>query len=299
MAGLAHTSLPAWARESIIASEIAHAIINCIERCTNLKDIALKNWEQFEEHISSFFIEKEKLKILKKPLYVSTPLFRGQANASWELETTLDRMVKRDFGMEEYFKALRAVRPAVISITGKEWEFPNDFDDEVFVPQGYEFMVYLRHHGFPSPLLDWTRSPFVAAYFAFRSFDESKEGKVAIYSYVEYLGGAKAYSSSVPSIHGLGPYVVSHKRHYAQQCEYTICKKMTGGEYVYTSHKGAIAQGESDQDELVKYTLPTSEKGNVLRKLELMNVTALSLFGSEESLMETLAYQEIGKKIWL
>ena len=73
---------------------------------------------------------------------------------------------------------------------------------------------------------------------------------------------------------------------------------MTGGEYVYTSHKGATAQCKTNQDELVKYILPTSEKGKVLRKLELMNVTALSLFGSEESLMETLAYQQIGKKIW-
>ena len=248
--------------------------------------------------MSSFFIEKEKLRVLKKPLYVSDPLFRGHANASWELETTLDRMVKRDFGMEEYFKTLRAVRPAVISNTGKMWDMPDQFDKEKPVPQGYEFMVYLRHHGFPSPLLDWTRSPYVAAYFAFRSCEHRDDGKVAIYSYVEYLGGAKSSSSAVPSIHGLGPYVVSHKRHYAQQCEYTICKKMTGGEYVYTSHKGATAQCKTNQDELVKYILPTSEKGKVLRKLELMNVTALSLFGSEESLMETLAYQQIGKKIW-
>jgi len=280
-------------------SEIFHAFaIDSLGRRANLKKIELKDWEQFEEHISSFFIEKEKLKIEKKPLYVSTPLFRGQANVSWKLETTLDRMVKRDFGMEEYFRTLRAVRPAVISNTGKAWDTLDNFDGEKSVPQGYEFMVYLRHHGFPSPLLDWTRSPYVAAYFAFRSCEHQDGGKVAIYSYVEYLGGAKGYSSRVPSIHGLGPYVVSHKRHYAQQCEYTICKRMTDGEYVYTSHTGAIAHGESDQDELVQCTLPTSEKGTVMRKLEMMNVTALSLFGSEESLMETLAYQEIGKKVW-
>lgn len=114
-----------------------------------MEQIDLKCWEDFEERISSLFIEKEKLKTLKEPLYVSTPLFRGQANASWELETTLDRVATRDFGVEEYFKALRAVRPAVNSITGKEWDIPIQFDGERLAPQGYEFMVYLRHHDFP------------------------------------------------------------------------------------------------------------------------------------------------------
>jgi len=28
-------------------------------------------------------------------------------------------------------------------------------------------MTRLRHHGFPSPLLDWPQSPYIAAFFAF------------------------------------------------------------------------------------------------------------------------------------
>lgn len=31
----------------------------------------------------------------------------------------------------------------------------------------YGFMTRLRHHGFPSPLLDWPQSPYIAAFFAF------------------------------------------------------------------------------------------------------------------------------------
>jgi FRG domain len=31
----------------------------------------------------------------------------------------------------------------------------------------YDLLIYTRHHGFPSPLLDWTRSAYIAAFFTF------------------------------------------------------------------------------------------------------------------------------------
>lgn len=263
-----------------------------------MKEIDLKCWEEFKEHISCLFPEKGHFRTVENRTYFTT-IFRGQANASWDLETTLDRVFKRDVRIEEYFNTIKDIRPAVISITGKDWNIPVNFDYEQFAIQGYDFMVYLRHHGFPSPLLDWTRSPFVAAYFAFRSYEDRNDGKVAIFSYAEYIevGMKLGLVRDGTTIDVLGPHVVSHKRHYAQQCQYTICTNETDGHPVYTSHKYSMAKGGPGQDELVKYILPTSERGKVLRNLEQMNVTAFSLFGSEESLMETLAYQQIGKII--
>lgn len=258
-----------------------------------MKVIELDSWEQFEVSLKTLRAEMAALRKEKGHHYISTPLFRGQSDASWELKTTLDRVTDRPFGMEAYFRAIQAVRPAVISITGKEWDLPQTFDSEKSVPQGYEFMIYLRHHGFPSPLLDWTRSPYVAAYFAFRPYEKPQNGTVAIYSYVEYVGEGKSWTSGSPSIHGLGHYVISHKRHYAQQCEYTICKVRTDAVMSYTKHQLAIATSEKDQDQLTKYILPWAERQEVMRILHRMNVTAFSLFGSEESLMETLAFQEI------
>lgn len=267
-----------------------------------MKEIELASWEEFEQALDSFFSSQDQLKKSKAPLYVSTPVFRGQADATWDLEDTLIRAIKRDCSVRDYFGIMQAVRPAVISITEKEWELPELLDPTsddpmISAPQGYEFMVYLRHHGFPSPLLDWTRSPYVAAYFAFRASNNQNDSKVAIYSYVEYLGEAKGWSGSEPNIRGVGPYVVSHKRHYAQQCEYTICVKTTNGLPVYTNHKSAVVKNDSGQDALIKYVLPSSERNKALRQLELMNVTAYSLFGSEESLMETLAFKEIEKRL--
>ena len=259
-----------------------------------MKTIDLDSWESFEKTVSSFLADW-KLKKEKSSTYVSTPIFRGHAKASWKLQTTLERFSDRTFNSTDYHRRVQSIRPAVVSLTGENWDVPDALTARQLPPAGYAFMVYLRHHGFPSPLLDWTRSPFVAGYFAFRSREGQKDGRVAIYSYVEYTGNGRSFAST--TVHGLGPNLESHRRHDAQHCEYTICWKHVGDTFEYSSHEAAFLDNTSDQGELRKYTLPASERGAVLRKLELMNVTAFSLFGSEESLMETLAYQEIEKGI--
>lgn len=262
-----------------------------------MKTIELDSWDTFEKSLSSFFDEWNKRKKEKQPIYISTPLFRGQSNSSWKLDTTLERFTNRTFDEHDYYRTIRGVKPAVVSLTQKEWDLPEFREGRIVpVPTGYEFMVYLRHHGFPSPLLDWTRSPYVAAFFAFRSPQVPESERVAIYSFIEYPEGGRGYYAGSPIVHGLGPYVETHKRHYAQQCEYTVCVKEVDTKRVYCSHETAFSNNASDQGELTKYTLPTSERRKVLKKLQRMNVTAFSLYGSEESLMETLAYQEIEDK---
>jgi hypothetical protein len=190
---------------------------------------------------------------------------------------------------------LRDIRPAVISITGRNWDIPDEFQGGRPHPLGYEFMIYLRHHGFPSPLLDWTRSHYVAAFFAFRSREKRRNDKVAIYSYVEHFESRECFDGKAPTIYGLGPYAVTHKRHYAQQCEYSICqRRIDGSRYEYSSHEIAVlADNTAGGGPVTKYVLPASEREKALKVLQRMNITAFSLFGSEESLMETLAYQEI------
>src|SRR3990167_1819677 len=260
-----------------------------------MKEVSLQSWEEFEQNISLSLQEME-TKRREARIYISRPLFRGHGNASWKLETTLERFTPNQCKTDDYYRIIRAIKPAVESLTEKSWDLPNEYttdDSTAHAPPGYEFMVYLRHHGFPSPLLDWSRSPYVAAFFAFRSKEPTKDGNVAVDSYVEYSGGGKGWTDINATVFGLGPYIATHRRHHIQQCEYTVCRKRVDKEYFYCSHEEAFARNDRGQDKITKYILPLSERAKVLEKLDAMNINSYSLFGNEEGLMEVLAYREI------
>ena len=254
----------------------------------------LKLWEDFEKEIENLFSglkRREEDPELSSP---SRPYFRGQSNSNWGLKTTLDH-IEENFSCDAYYQIIKIAARYIESFTGVKWNIEEKEKKKEKVsfwetPDGYEFMVYLRHHGFPSPLLDWTLSPYLAAFFAFSNLTKEEKGNVAIFAYVDDIGHGVSGSSDKPYITTLGPTITTHKRHHLQQSVYTICQnKLDRNKIVYWNHEEAIKESNSDQDLLIKYILPISEKAKVLKELDRMNINAYSLFNSEESLMHTLA----------
>jgi hypothetical protein len=159
----------------------------------------------------------------------------------------------------------------------------------------YEYLIHLRHHGFPSPLLDWTRSIYIAAYFAFAD-EKPKVKKRSIY--VWEGSRARTLGNDTPELQRLGPNVTTHPRHVLQQSDYTICPIFkTDGQWRFTSHEEAFRTDGSDSPgDAWKFNIPSSQRLAVLRFLETVNLNAYSLFGSEESLMTALALREFDLK---
>lgn len=254
------------------------------------------DWETFEL----------RLKKLRAVYGLSELLFRGQGNSEWPLTTTLERSGASQMLFREYYHLICAsIGPEVKTFAGVDVpEFSSSvetfFDRELlslrkYPPMDlYRYMAYLRHFGFPSPLLDWSRSPFVAAFFAFR--DDPSDGQAAkrsIYIYSERPKGFKGGAVGEPTIHPIGPYVQTHERHFRQRCDYTICGSFDDNYgWRFDSHQDVFDHRRPDQDYLWKFDLLSSEREKVLRSLSDYNLNAFSLFGSEESLLETMWLRE-------
>jgi FRG domain len=230
---------------------------------------------------------------------VSELLYRGHADSRWRLETTLERSVRHAVSLVDYYDFAKIAKPRIETFTNRSWNIPSyveysnwlKADNPPYPPfnfNAYDYFVYLRHHGFPSPLLDWTTSPYIAAFFAMNNPPIDAE-TVAIYVYWEYTGGGKISDRDKPAIHGPGPNVRSHPRHFLQQSQYTICTAMRDEKTFYAKHEEVVARGDTGQDRLWKIDIPTSVRIDFLQTLQKMNINSYSLFATEDSLLATLA----------
>ncbi len=281
--------------------------------------IDVDSWEQFEETLKELQNKRIQHKNLTA-MQVSPFLYRGQGDASWPLFTTLERELQAidNVTFSQYYRLIARIKPQIESFTGTHWnvrEYPQyekwakekditlmllELEKSGNVDE-YRYMTYLRHHGFPSPLLDWTRSPYVAAYFSFAAISKTpidqRPERVSIYVYWESPKGFRVHNHAFgnPYIHTFGPYVRTHQRHFLQQSQYTICIAYSEDqdEWRYTQHEEAFFRADEDQDVLFHYTIPSTEWRKVIRLIDAYNLNAYSLFGSEESLMQTLALREL------
>jgi len=273
------------------------------------------NWEQFESSI-------RELRQCHTSKRISSPLlFRGQGDAALGLQTTLERRNKSNMLFREYYSVISKIKPQIEAFTKERWDIP-DFQAVLRLLEDYDsfslnldngdfpaqqYMVYLRHHGFPSPFLDWTRSPYIAAYFAFSSQGKPPQGEVSVYCFLDAAENSKVTSSREPVIRRLGVSLRCHPRHFLQQADYTVClcdalnRFGNHEDVVYERPNPPLYGGRKmpRQYRLWKFILPWTEREKVLRALNDFNLNAFSLFQSEEALMETMAVSELDSALKL
>jgi hypothetical protein len=257
---------------------------------------------------SDFFSKVELLKskhgnfVLGGKKYPVRILYRGQADSSWPLTTTLERMSSNKYKtISDYTRLVCKVAPKAAIMSGRTFELsdPSKHDKEVRQGEiegispfvlGYPLWVYLRHHGFPSPLLDWTLSPFIAAFFALEQDLQNIES-AAIYAYIEFPEGAKSYLGDETIVTTMTHEVEAHPRHFLQQCQYTLAHRYESGLLHFHEHREVFEKSAGDQDVLLRIVIPRQLRQEALKSLNELNINHFSLMQSEDALMKTLSLE--------
>jgi hypothetical protein len=208
--------------------------------------------------------------------------------------------VAKPFTIGQYMEKVLVAKNELETFTGQRWSVPqgeelqrtlSDEQHKIFAGlPGYEYLVYLRHHGYPSPLLDWTESPYIAAYFALS--DETGKNS-AVYCYVERPRGTKGGVVGDAKIHVRGPMVTSDKRHFAQKAWYTTATRWdyANEEHVFCPHEDVFQRNDERQDVLLKIVLAPSIRRDGVRRLNDYNINHFTLFQTEDSLVRALDHR--------
>lgn len=232
--------------------ETAHA--------NGLMEIELSSWKYFHDYIR------------KEMLEYSHYFWRGQRDAAWGLETSLDRLILSKPLARQKILANRLLANFKMSSRGRRGSNPSrDMSENDWWALG-------QHNSLATPLLDWTTAPFVALYFAFEKEAAPKSGKRAIWAiYPDRKNNsikAKDPSNKTPAIlEVIRPHQDDNARLVNQGGLFT---RAPIGETV-TSWVNANCKGDTEAA-LIKISIPDVDRQDCLRSLNRMNINHLTLF---------------------
>lgn len=227
------------------------------------------DWDGFKKYISE--LEGRKY------------LFRGQSN-TWRLRTRFHRTGRADLGrfltedIQILHKHLSARTRHIFNLTVGD--------------ENGAFFNLVQHHGYPTPLLDWTYSPYVAAFFAYREILNSIAAKSADDRKVRiFIFDQKQWRKNIEQILQLDmpfPYfsivefiAIDNERMIPQQAVSSLTNVDDIENYIHSKEN-------AEKKYLHVIDLPVNERPKVMRELSYMGITAGSLFPGLDGACEEL-----------
>ena len=209
-------------------------------------------------------------------------IFRGQGNAAWPLRSTFDRI---------YSDKQAASRDTLAK------ELIREFYEECerYAPWRYgiddpRVLAMAQHHGLPTRLLDWSFSPYVAAYFAFSWFmfenpAMEQTGNVAIWVLNRIQLQAKAPEGQLQII---AVQDFENSRLGSQFGLFTYLKTNEASLEDYL-----ISPAVNLTKALVKLELPRATAREALQDLILMGIHHGTIFPGREGIAQTIKLRNL------
>lgn len=207
-------------------------------------------------------------------------IWRGQRRADWSLSSSLDRLFEK-------LDLLTAGPPVLDKLSavhleafqyaarGRRGSNPATLSENDWWALG-------QHFGLATPLLDWTRSPFAAAYFAFEELASDSTEVRVVYGLdqdavrqksEELLDGPSLEQGRPPVVEFIDPMTDENQRLVSQGGLFTRAPIGTPIE----QWVARVFENSSDAI-LLRIEIPNSDRLPCLRALSRMNISHLSLF---------------------
>lgn len=225
--------------------------------------------------------------------------YRGQEDSSFALTTTLQRTgMKVDKRILELYQTIlnfhqgRVPRRLPDIPTGKSRleQLIENFNTKTDVAI-LSVSSYFQHYGFPSPLLDWTISPDIASYFAFRNINKTitDQDAVSVYAFdvEEWMKNIPEPSANLMSEHEVFYPVILKDDSYNSRIQ------KQKGKHIFSSVENieqfvTAKEKQFDRQFLVKYSIDVEERPEVIKELDNKGISECTLFEGEDAFMRTL-----------
>ena len=239
---------------------------------SELKPHRINSWERFKDYVNK----------LERRRYI----FRGQENDLWRLRTSFFRAGRAS--LDRYDR--QDVRNDINKLVAGSLQHTIDLNN----PQHFLAALHLaQHHGYPTPLLDWTWSPYVAAFFAFRNIRTKKllnsRKKIRIFKFDTVGWGELPRANKIfpysPHVTLLDPLAIENNRAIPQQS----LSAFSNLDDIETH----IQQIENIRSKtfLEVFEFPMRDRNHIMHELALMGITAGSLFPGLDGAFESLREQ--------
>lgn len=218
-------------------------------------------------------------------LAATRPLFRGQAEP-WRLRTPFHRTGRanmRRFVLYDIPTLYRHLSPRMKHVFQLKDE--NEYG---------AFLSLAQHHGYPTPILDWTYSPYIAAFFAYQGIsneeaaDARADAKVRIFAF-DAAAWNRAWKRVTlldhPQLHlTVFEFIaIENERMIPQQAASTVTTVDDIETYIRARER------DKKTTYLQAIDLPVRERKKVIRELSYMGITIGSLFPGLDGACKELA----------